>query len=94
MTDILPLMIRIARADSTQAVWDIACCQFRAWGFARANYGFTRFRSGRLIGDPDDALFLTTSDSGYVQRYFRNNFYARTPVFRWAERTSGSCTWA
>lgn len=75
-------------------VWELACRQYRNWGFSRANYGFTRFKSDRSIGDPDDALFLTTSDAAYVQRYFRNNFYARTPVFRWAERNSGSCTWS
>lgn len=94
MTDILSLMNRIAEAESTTAVWELACSQYRAWGFSRANYGFTHFRSGRSMGDPDDALFLTTSDPAYVQRYFRNNFYARTPVFRWAEQNSGSCTWS
>lgn len=93
MTDILLLMTRIAEAETSGDVWDLACGQYRAWGFARANYGFTRFRSDRSIGDPDDALFLTTSDAAYVQRYFRNNFYARTPLFRWAEHNSGSCTW-
>ena len=94
MTDILSLMVRIAEAETTASVWDLACGQYRAWGFSRVNYGFTRFKSGRSIGDPDDALFLTTWDAASVQRYFRNNFYARTPVFRWAERNSGSCTWA
>lgn len=93
MTDILSLMIRVAEAESATAVWDLASGQFRAWGFSRANYGFTRFKSDRSIGDPDDALFLTTWDANSVQRYFRNNFYARTPMFRWAERHSGSCTW-
>ena len=93
ITQIVSLLTRIAEAETSVAVWDLACAQYRNWGFARANYGFTRFKSARSIGDPDDALFLTTSDAGYVQRYFRNNFYARTPVFRWAERNSGSCTW-
>ncbi len=93
VTEFLSLLSRIAEADSTTAVWDMAAARFRTWGFARANYGFTRFKSDRSIGDPDDALFLTTTDAAYVQRYFRGNFYARTPVFRWAERNVGSCTW-
>lgn len=67
---------------------------YRSLGFSRVNYGFTRFRSLRSVGDPDDAMFLTTADADYVQRYFRGNFYARTPVFRWAERNQGACTWA
>jgi len=94
VTEFLSLLTRIAGADSTGAVWDLACGRFRSWGFGRANYGFTRFKSDRSIGDPDDALFLTTSDAAYVQRYFRSKFYARTPVFRWAERNVGSCTWS
>lgn len=93
MTQLLTLMTRIAEAETTAAVWDLACGQYRAWGFSRVNYGFTRFKSDHSIGDPDDALFLTTLDAVYVKSYFRNNFYARTPVFRWAERNSGSCTW-
>lgn len=94
MTEVLLLLSRIAEADSTKAVWDLASGWFRTLGFSRANYGFTRFRSPRNVGDPDDALFLTTADPDYVQRYFRGNFYARTPVFRWAERNQGACTWA
>lgn len=94
MTAFLSLLNSIAEAETSTVVWELACRQYRNWGFSRANYGFTRFKSDRSIGDPDDALFLTTSDAAYVQRYFRNNFYARTPVFRWAERNSGSCTWS
>ncbi len=28
-----------------------------------------------------------------MKRYFQGGFYAKTPVFRWAERNSGACTW-
>lgn len=94
MTQVLSLLARIAEAETAAAVWDLASGQYRLWGFARANYGFTRFKSGRSIGDPDDALFLTTADATYVQWYFRNGFFARTPMYHWAENNSGSCTWA
>jgi DNA-binding CsgD family transcriptional regulator len=95
MTDtaILPLLNRIAAAASIDETWDMATAFFASRGFQRANYGFTRFRHLKTIGDPDDALFLSTCDADYVQRYFRGGFYARTPVFRWAERSSGACTW-
>ena len=72
----------------------MATTRFAAFGFQRVNYGFTRFRHLKTIGDPDDALFLSTCDSDYVKRYFRGGFYAKTPVFRWAEHHSGACTWA
>lgn len=96
MTDanILELLNRIGAAASIDDVWGHATGYFASMGFQRANYGFTRFRHLKTIGDPDDALFLSTCDPEYVKRYFRGGFYARTPVFRWAERSSGICTWA
>ena len=93
-TAILPLLTRIATTSSIDDAWALATARFATMGFGRANYGFTRFRHIKTIGDPDDALFLSTCDADYVQRYFRGGFYAKTPVFRWAERNSGACTWA
>jgi uncharacterized membrane protein len=92
-TPVLALLGRIAEAETIDAAWTLATGYFAGLGFARANYGFTRFKHARTIGDPDDALFLTTCDADYAQRYFRGGFYARTPVFRWAERNNGACTW-
>ncbi len=90
---ILTLLNRIAAASSIDEAWGMATNHFACMGFERVNYGFTRFRHLKTIGDPDDALFLSTCDADYVKRYFRGGFYARTPVFRWAERSSGACTW-
>ncbi len=94
MTQVLSLLTRIAEATSIASVWALSAPFFADLGFSRQNYGFTRFRHMQTIGDPDDALFLTTCDAAYAKVYFSNGFYARTPVFRWAERNSGSCTWA
>ncbi len=91
---VLTLLGRIAEARSIDEAWGLATGHLADLGFGRINYGFTRFRHQRTIGDPDDALFLTTCDADYAQRYFRGGFYCRTPVFRWAERNSGICTWA
>lgn len=90
---ILDLMNKIAATSSIDAAWALATEFFARRGFARANYGFTRFRHQKTIGDPEDALFLSTCDADYVKRYFQGGFYARTPVFRWAERSSGICSW-
>jgi DNA-binding CsgD family transcriptional regulator len=86
-------MSAIAEASSAEAAFGLAMGRFAQLGFPRANYGFTRFRSDRSMGDPDDALFLTTENEAFIRHYFRNNFYARTPVFRWAARNSGARTW-
>lgn len=91
--NILGLLNRIGAAASIDEAWECGTSYFAALGFHRANYGFTRFRHLKTIGDPDDALFLSTCDPDYVKRYFHGGFYAKTPVFRWAERSSGICTW-
>jgi DNA-binding CsgD family transcriptional regulator len=92
-TSILPLLNRIAASQRIDDAWDLATSHFASLGFGRVNYGFTRFKHLKTIGDPDDALFLTTCDPDYVKRYFQGGFYAKTPVFRWAEHNAGICTW-
>ena len=71
----------------------MATAYFAGHGFKRCNYGFTRFHGERTVGDPDDALFMTTCDANYAHFYFRNGFFARTPAFRWAQANTGACTW-
>ena len=93
LAEVLPLLGRIAQADSIDAAWAPACAYFAGLGFKRLNYGLTRFRTERSIGDPDDALYLSTSDPEYAQLYFRGGLYAKTPVYRWALRTTGVTTW-
>jgi LuxR family transcriptional regulator len=93
VTEILQLLGRIAQADSVDAAWEPACAYFASLGFRRLNYGLTRFRTERSIGDPDDALFLSTSEPDYARLYFQGGFYAKTPIYRWALRNTGVTTW-
>lgn len=89
----LQLLNRIAEARDAGAVWSLAVSKFGALGFGRANYGFTRLRSERSYGDPDDALYLSSAGPDFEKHYFRNNFFSRTPLFRWAVQNEGGCTW-
>ncbi|MBE0554531.1 MAG: autoinducer binding domain-containing protein [Rhodobacteraceae bacterium] len=91
----LSLLTRIAEGKTIAEVWATATGHFARLGFARVNYGFTLFRGPRsAVGDPDDALFLTTCDPAYAQFYFRNGFYSKTPAFRWTLNNVGACTWS
>lgn len=94
MTEFLSLLTRIAEGSSVAEVWGLAAPFYADCGFSRTNYGFTRFRHDASIGNPADAVFLTTASADYAQRYFSGGFYARTPVFKWAQRNVGACTWA
>jgi LuxR family transcriptional regulator len=94
MTDDIPaLIVRIAEAQGIDTVWSLATDYFRSLGFARVNYGYTRFLHGNGIGNPADAMFLTTASPDYATRYFAGGFYARTPAFRWAQVNTGASTW-
>lgn len=93
MSAVLTLLSRIAEGKSTGEVWELATGYFASLGFQRCNYGFTRFRAAKTVGDPDDALFLTTCDPTYAQFYFKNGFFAKTPAFRWAQTNTGATTW-
>jgi DNA-binding CsgD family transcriptional regulator len=94
VSEVLPLLSRIAASKRIDDVWALSVGYFRTLGFSRVNYGYTRFRHDRSIGDPDDAIFLSTADADYVRLYFRGGFFARTPVYRWAATNEGACTWA
>lgn len=94
LTAVLSLLTRIAESRSVHDVWNLAVPHFASLGFARVNYGFTLFRGPRSVGDPDDALFLTSCDTDYAKFYFRNGFFSRTPAFRWAQHNVGACTWS
>lgn len=93
MTDVLDLLNNIAEARDAAAAWELAVGHFRKHGFGRANYGLTRFRLASSIGDPDDAVYLTSFPSEYSNAYFRGGFYSRTALYRWAVENQGSCTW-
>lgn len=93
MTEVIALLGEIAQAASVDAVWAKTAEFMRERGFARLNYGFTRFRHDNSIGDPDDAVCLSTNSAEYVQFYFQGGFYAKTPVYRWMTQNVGACTW-
>jgi DNA-binding CsgD family transcriptional regulator len=93
VSEVLPLLARIAEAVAVRPVWEAGTGYFAGLGFGRVNYGFTRFASERSIGNPEDAVFLTTGDDDYARRYFSGGLFARTPAFRWAQENTGACTW-
>ena len=93
MKDILELLVRIAEAGTVGAVWDLASAFYKDCGFSRVNYGYTRFRYDKSIGNPDDVIYLTTASAEYARVYFSDGLYARTPVFKWAQANTGCCTW-
>lgn len=86
-------LLAIAQAATIAEAWDIATPRFRELGFSRVNYGLTRFRSEAWMGDPEDAVYLSTASEEYMRLYFKGGHFARTPLFRWLTSNVGTTCW-
>ncbi|MBL4917248.1 helix-turn-helix transcriptional regulator [Szabonella alba] len=83
----------IANSATLDEAWAAATPRFAELGFARVNYGLTRFRLDWSVGDPDDAIYLSTASPEYMRFYFKGGHFSRTPIFRWLVYNTGLTTW-
>ncbi|SLN47443.1 helix-turn-helix transcriptional regulator [Roseisalinus antarcticus] len=83
----------IAEAATVEDVWQRIVTALRPHGFVRVNYGFTRFHTGRGIGDPDDAFFLSTHNLAGVKWWHESGHYLRSVEYRWVNQNVGACDW-
>lgn len=84
---------RIAQAPDAQAVWAETVAALQGFGFERINYGYTRYRVGRSIGDPDDAFFLSTHALPQVKAFHQSGLYMKSADYRWVRENVGACPW-
>ncbi|HMO08788.1 MAG TPA: autoinducer binding domain-containing protein [Paracoccaceae bacterium] len=92
-SEVLEVLGRIAAAQRIPEAWQHAAAFFGPLGFGRLNYGLTRLRTETSVGDPADALFLSTAEPEYARLYVRDGFFKRAPVYRWAVSNTGMRTW-
>lgn len=90
---ILERITEIAAAPDSAEVWRLTVEALAGIGFDRVNYGFTRYRYGRSIGDPRDALFLSSHPKETTREFYDQGLYARTPMFRWVAENVGAQSW-
>lgn len=83
----------IAEAESLQSAWMRFTAAARDFGFERVNYGYTRFRTGAGIGDPSDAMFLSTHALEQVIWFHTSGTYLDSADFRWTRDNVGACSW-
>lgn len=74
-------------------VWAHHCAAMADFGFDRLIYGFTRFRSDRGLGQPEDILVLSNHEDCYVQRFIHGGLYQKAPMVKWANENVGECSW-
>ncbi|MFN3642244.1 MAG: helix-turn-helix transcriptional regulator [Gemmobacter sp.] len=85
------LLQRIANTQTPEELWALHLATMDGFGFDRVAYGFTRYRRDDSIGDMQDAFFLSNHDRSHPG--FDMAFFMRTPMFRWASRNTGACSW-
>ena len=90
---ILAHLERLLVAETIEEVWTLHCAAMSEFDFDRLIYGFTRFRSSRDLGQPDDILVLSNMGSAYTDAYIRGGLYQRAPMVRLASENAGAFSW-
>lgn len=94
MTDVLPLLTRMAEARSADEVWSLATGHFASLGFSRAVYRLSHAQRETTWPDPANRQFFSTLGPEFTRQYFENGLFSGSALHRWAECTEGACTWA
>jgi len=90
---ILAHLGKLFLAETIEEVWDLHCLAMAEFDFDRLICGFTRFRSSRDLGQPDDLLVLSNMGAPYVAEFIQGGLYQRAPMVRWASENVGVCSW-
>ena len=83
----------IISAQNVEEVWRLVAARLGQHGFDRVIYAFTRFKTERSYGDPQDALILTNHGNRYTDRFFGEAMYFNAPMVRWSAANVGACSW-
>ncbi len=94
MHDLVVHLDRVNNATSVEGLWRLHLDAMASYGFDRLLYGYTRYRSGRSLGDPQDWVVLTNLPPAYMRPYIDDGLYANGPMVRWALGNDGACSWA
>ena len=83
----------LTNAPSIEALWQLHAARMAEYGFDRILYGFTRYRSGHSLGDPQDWIVLTNHVPDYMQAFLTDGLYFHAPMLHWALENDGACSW-
>lgn len=93
MSDLVSYLSAVTNAKTDEELWALHCERMAGYGFDRLIYGFTRYRSGTSLGDPQDWVILTNHDPEYVGPFIKDGLYFHAPMLRWALENDGACSW-
>jgi LuxR family transcriptional regulator len=84
----------LSNCQSTEALWNAHCERMAGYGFDRLIYGFTRYRSGTSLGDPEDFVILTNHPKEYTDVFLGEGLYFHAPMVHWALEHEGAGSWS
>lgn len=87
-------LARITDKLSVEELWSLHLEQMQGYGFDRLIYGYTRYRSGRSMGDPQDWVLLTNHDESYISPFVDEGLFVDAPMTVWAQLNDGVCSWS
>ncbi len=94
MQDLVVHLDRVNSASSVEGLWRLHLDAMAAFGFDRLLYGYTRYRTGRRMGDPQDLVVLSNLPSAYMRPYIEEGLYQSGPMVLWALENDGACSWS
>ena len=83
----------LANCQSIETLWEKHTRKMAEYGFDRLLYGFTRYRSGSSLGDPEDFVILTNHPKSYTDVFLGEGHYMHAPMVKWALENEGAASW-
>jgi len=93
MKDLTAHLKAMTNAPSVEVLWALHAERMALYGFDRIIYGFTHYRSGRSLGDPQDWVLLTNHGDSYMEEFLGKGHLYNAPMIRWALANTGACSW-
>ena len=83
----------LSNCQTLEELWEGHTAKMAEYGFDRLIYGFTRYRSGMFLGDPEDFVILTNQSKEYTDVFLGQNKFFHGPMVRWALEHEGVGSW-
>ncbi len=93
MSDLISYLAAATNARSDQELWKLHTERMSRFGFDRLLYGYTRYRTGTSLGDPEDMVLLSNHSREYMHTFMAEGHYQQGPMVRWALENNGPCSW-
>lgn len=83
----------LSYVKSLEALWAAHTVQMNSFGFDRLIYGYTRYKTEKSLGDPEDFVILSNHSPEYINGFLHSGLYFHAPMLHWALKNEGAGSW-